>query len=160
MLEIVSRRLQACLCAFVHILSCIKKHLFWDGCWNLLNWLQQLQLDLTPSWVFHGAHFMSFFIFGNFCSSNQLLSWLEDLLLKFLRLHPMAFLTFLKVKSPFCHIELKLLSICVCSIVSLNKKRSYYLKNADSGQSRATFVFFLACLGAEICRNSRLQFAC
>ena len=60
----------------------------------------------------------------------------------------------------FCHFEWLLLSICVCSIVMLQDKCSYYYKNDDSGQSRATFILFLAHLGAEICRNSRLQFAC
>ena len=49
MLEIASRRLQARLSAFVHILCCIKKHLCWDGCCNLLYRLLLVQFDnLSP----------------------------------------------------------------------------------------------------------------
>jgi len=60
----------------------------------------------------------------------------------------------------FFHFQLKLLIIHVRSIVAQQDERLYLHKNNDPGQSRATFIFFLACLGDEICRNSRLQFAC
>ena len=49
-----------------------------------------------------------------------------------------------------CHFEWQLLSISVCSIVVLRDKSLHYYKNADSGRSRATLIFFLARLGAKM----------
>ena len=161
MLQMAFGRLQKCLGAFALILSCIIQSSFWAAspidqptpCHHSRSSLP-LKFNLFIGIPWRPCHVTVFAL-------TQTFSHLTNRF--FAESSPVGKGTIGKVRHEipwFCHFEWLLLSICVCSILMLRDKRSYYYKNDDSGQSRATFILFLARLGAEICRNSRLQFAC